>query len=274
MTTTVQTDVDGSAATVHLDAKRDEQLPLLSADPCELAGLLDRKYSELEAQTAVVDREKKKLKVLEAECDDIVAQIRRVGHGETPLPLREPGERVERNVTPAAGETYDQEPMPAGGTTRIALPTTAAIDPMERIPQESAPEFCVCGALMDSADEGHALSHRQYLDDRAADAAADEKRRAERLIGSDAAPQTACSSCGRPIAFALTPNLKRVPLDFEPVEDGEYVTAGRVLAEGGKETVVQLARAKAEGETAERYTSHFRTCPFAKQHSRRNGERK
>jgi hypothetical protein len=67
-------------------------------------------------------------------------------------------------------------------------------------------------------------------------------------------PAQACRSCDAPIRWVKTTTGKRMPLDAEPVPDGNLV-----LVDG----VATVVDADAAG-TRERYTSHFSTCPQAK----------
>lgn len=64
---------------------------------------------------------------------------------------------------------------------------------------------------------------------------------------------TKCRSCGAPVFWARTTNDKNIPVDAEPVEDGNFhVIAGQV--------VYHLAPAMGEQP---KYKSHFATCPEA-----------
>lgn len=74
-------------------------------------------------------------------------------------------------------------------------------------------------------------------------------------------PRLACRSCHAPIFFGLTSKRRRIPLDSEPVEDGNVVIAehGPVLP------VVHLLTALDVPKDADapRFVSHFATCPDA-----------
>lgn len=83
----------------------------------------------------------------------------------------------------------------------------------------------------------------------------------------------ACASCKAPITWTLTENGKRMPIDAEPVAEGNIEIVGetrRHLADGGTETtpVIRVLK-KGEGDTLpglsapSRYVSHFATCPDA-----------
>lgn len=80
-----------------------------------------------------------------------------------------------------------------------------------------------------------------------------------------------CKSCGRQIRWAKTEAGKAIPLDVDPVADGNVVLGddgvayvlGRYPAPG---TGV-VGEVKAHPETP-RYQAHFRSCPHARQHRR------
>lgn len=76
-----------------------------------------------------------------------------------------------------------------------------------------------------------------------------------------------CRSCGAPIVWATTPAGKLIPLDPQPVDDGN-------LAVHRDEDGIHLyARVLKKGEEPaeheRRGVSHFTTCPQADQHRRR-----
>lgn len=78
-----------------------------------------------------------------------------------------------------------------------------------------------------------------------------------------------CRSCTAPIMWALTEKGHRMPLDPEPTDEGNIVLAHR---EGlvPLATVFSNASAAREGApNADRYTSHFVTCPHAASHRRK-----
>jgi hypothetical protein len=67
-----------------------------------------------------------------------------------------------------------------------------------------------------------------------------------------------CRSCGADIAWALTTNGKRIPVDVEPAENGNIRlrrVAGQVLADVVK-----------PGSERPLRVSHFATCPDAARH--------
>lgn len=66
-----------------------------------------------------------------------------------------------------------------------------------------------------------------------------------------------CRSCGAPIIWVETANAKLIPLDAEPVEDGNITLGISGLAYVGENAWPLFT----EGN---RYKSHFETCPQAK----------
>jgi hypothetical protein len=86
-----------------------------------------------------------------------------------------------------------------------------------------------------------------------------------------------CSSCGAHIWWGRTVNHKRMPLDAQPVEDGNVVVDQDVntliaLAEDQPAGApVPAVRVLKKGEVpgdVPRYTSHFATCANADRHRR------
>jgi hypothetical protein len=77
------------------------------------------------------------------------------------------------------------------------------------------------------------------------------------------ATTTRCRSCRAEIFWAATSHGKRMPVDAQPVEDGNLV-----IAPGDLPTayVVDPGQPDLTGEP--RYTSHFASCPHADQHRR------
>jgi len=72
-----------------------------------------------------------------------------------------------------------------------------------------------------------------------------------------------CKSCGARIIWTLTMKGKRMPVDADPVENGNIA-----LVEGENvvtSTVVEPARVPG----VLLYVSHFATCPNAAQHRKR-----
>ena len=75
---------------------------------------------------------------------------------------------------------------------------------------------------------------------------------------------SACRSCGAEIAWYVTVNHKRIPLDAEPSPDGN------LIVEDSMEPHMAMFTSAGPGEDlgTPRYTSHFATCPNAAQHRR------
>lgn len=74
-----------------------------------------------------------------------------------------------------------------------------------------------------------------------------------------------CRSCGAPIVFAVTERGKRIPIDAEPVENGN-IALDR-LQEPPRAYVLKTATAR-EMVEGNLYVLHFSTCPNAAQHRR------
>lgn len=73
---------------------------------------------------------------------------------------------------------------------------------------------------------------------------------------------TRCRSCGAPIFWATTRMGKTMPVDAQPTRDGNVA-----ITRLSGEWLATVVRAKQrELFRRERYTSHFATCPNAKQH--------
>ena len=72
--------------------------------------------------------------------------------------------------------------------------------------------------------------------------------------------RTICNSCHQPVWWKLTSNGKRMPIDPDPVPDGNLILDGEntVLVIGPIDVL-------ADPDTA-RYVSHFATCPNADEH--------
>jgi hypothetical protein len=90
-----------------------------------------------------------------------------------------------------------------------------------------------------------------------------------------------CRSCGAPIRWAVSQaSGKRIPLDVEPVDDGNIVETGRTHTSGAP-MVRYLKKSDrpifpslalvvgGEQPVDARYVTHFATCPNADQHRRR-----
>lgn len=79
---------------------------------------------------------------------------------------------------------------------------------------------------------------------------------------------TACKSCGAPLRWAKTGVGKRIPLDAEPVANGNI----RLGLIGGIEYAIVLPPADiacCQVDGLPLYVSHFATCPNSAQHRRR-----
>lgn len=79
-----------------------------------------------------------------------------------------------------------------------------------------------------------------------------------------------CRSCNAPILWAITPKGRRMPLDPEPTPEGNLRLTpipDRTPLVGKPLTGEDLEAAQASGEPL--HTSHFATCPDARQHRHR-----
>lgn len=68
-----------------------------------------------------------------------------------------------------------------------------------------------------------------------------------------------CGSCKAPVVWVITEKGKRMPLDKEPVPNGNII----VLNNGIAHFLLKDEPVKPE---TKRYVSHFATCPNAGQH--------
>lgn len=81
--------------------------------------------------------------------------------------------------------------------------------------------------------------------------------------------QPTCKSCKAPIRWGRTDRGKGVPLDPEPVSDGNLLLdpdGGMVMLDGdpvAELPVRHLHKGEEPGPAAVRYRSHFATCPDA-----------
>lgn len=73
---------------------------------------------------------------------------------------------------------------------------------------------------------------------------------------------SACRSCGAPVFWLLTERGKRIPIDDEPVEDGNIVI--RWDWDKGENVAHYVGKDEEIGSDEERYVSHFATCPQSK----------
>ncbi len=86
-----------------------------------------------------------------------------------------------------------------------------------------------------------------------------------------------CRSCGAPIVWARTNSGKAMPVDAEPVEDGNVV-----LRTGPDQSVTAYVLSKRDAEgiqldmyvSRDLYVSHFTTCPTANTWRRRRRRRR
>jgi hypothetical protein len=77
-------------------------------------------------------------------------------------------------------------------------------------------------------------------------------------------PGDRCKSCNAPIFWARTDKGRAMPLDLKPVAGASIIVTGP--------TTDLRAHVLKDGEVDHgfvRYTSHFATCPQAKQHRRK-----
>lgn len=72
----------------------------------------------------------------------------------------------------------------------------------------------------------------------------------------------ACRSCGAPVVWKRTPKGKPIPLDPNPVDNGN------IVVDGNTAEVVGPLEAIARG-AGQLYVSHFATCPDANHHRNR-----
>lgn len=73
-----------------------------------------------------------------------------------------------------------------------------------------------------------------------------------------------CKSCGAPVQWAVTALGARMPIDPEPVADGNLVMLAPIEAEHR----VRSANAGEKRVGVGLYRSHFSTCPNADKHRR------
>ena len=71
-----------------------------------------------------------------------------------------------------------------------------------------------------------------------------------------------CKSCGAHIRWAKTPIGRNMPIDFKPVADYGNIELTEQLNLGGEAELLAMVVKPGNGT----HVSHFKTCPFAKQH--------
>jgi len=80
-------------------------------------------------------------------------------------------------------------------------------------------------------------------------------------------PDGVCTSCGAAMVWVLTTKGNRMPLDPDPVDDGNVWV---LMVKSGTPVVgVSLTADGVPPNVTERYVTHFVTCPHAKEHRRR-----
>lgn len=79
-----------------------------------------------------------------------------------------------------------------------------------------------------------------------------------------------CRRCGAPITWAITEKGRRMPLDRDPVPDGNVVITelAGVRSPGGMIPRVHVLH-KDENPPGQRYKAHFATCPSRPKRGRR-----
>jgi hypothetical protein len=74
-----------------------------------------------------------------------------------------------------------------------------------------------------------------------------------------------CRTCKAQIRWAVTEQGYPIPLDAEPVGDGNLRLAGARF-KGGTPRALIVPKAERAGLDGELYRTHFVTCPFADEH--------
>lgn len=78
---------------------------------------------------------------------------------------------------------------------------------------------------------------------------------------------TKCRSCGAAIFWAVSVNSKLMPIDAEPVQDGN-VLVNISRSNPDKKTCVVLKHGVEKPKDRRLFRSHYQTCPNAKAHRR------
>lgn len=73
---------------------------------------------------------------------------------------------------------------------------------------------------------------------------------------------SACASCGAPVVWAVTMNDKAMPVDPDPVENGNLIL--EPTAAGTRAAFVARPPELADDPNGDRWVSHFATCPQSK----------
>ena len=76
---------------------------------------------------------------------------------------------------------------------------------------------------------------------------------------------SACSSCSAPIRWAVTGAGARIPLDPDPVADGNLV----IEVDTDPPEVRFVSKARPAPDGAARFVTHFATCPNAASHRKK-----
>lgn len=72
-----------------------------------------------------------------------------------------------------------------------------------------------------------------------------------------------CRSCQAEVVWVVTEDLRKMPMDPAPVENGNLV---KVRVEDGVGVVRYLKKGEEPPPGHGRYVSHFATCEFADEH--------
>jgi hypothetical protein len=78
-----------------------------------------------------------------------------------------------------------------------------------------------------------------------------------------------CRTCRASIMWAFTTSGKRIPVDADPVPDGNLALLPSTMLGQDPTAIVVAPGAQLLGDDGVRYVSHFVTCPYADQHRRR-----
>ncbi len=76
---------------------------------------------------------------------------------------------------------------------------------------------------------------------------------------------TPCSSCKAKVIWCVTVNGKKMPVDVEPVVNGNIVLRKR----GDKTMALYIGKNTQQREGEALYVSHFATCPNARHHRKK-----